>query len=287
MPLAGQKKFLPKGRNLVEINMKLAFKSIVATAAFVAAGAASAAATTVPVGGAINGLTLTGGSGTLSFSAALLDALNTGHVEITPYGAATPSSTRVFNPQTNFNEYKSASAAAPISSVSLESTTGQILVGSTTGGATQTSPVLSGVSTGGFITVADLSVDTTTQRVYTTIIGGNGVGTLSNYYLWDYTTFSGATNVTGAGDTVSTYGGLRMTTAGLALFNQALGLQKLGKLALTSVNDLTPGSGNPDGFGSITSTLKFSAAAVPEPSTYGLMALGLFGISLVARRRAK
>ena len=281
MPLAGQKKFLPKGRNLVEINMKLAFKSIVATAAFVAAGVASAAATTVPVGGAINGLTFTGGTGTLSFSAALLDALNVGQVVITGSGAATASFTK-----DAAGAYTSASAAAPFTSASIDSATGTILVGNTSGGATQTSPVLAGVSGGGFVTIGDLSVDTTSKKVFATIVGGNGVGTLTNYYMWDYTTFSGATNIA-SGDVVSTYGGLRATTAAMTMLNQALALQRLGKSALATVNDLTPGTGNPDGFGAITSTMKFSAAAVPEPSTYGLMALGLFGISLVARRRAK
>jgi hypothetical protein len=43
----------------------------------------------------------------------------------------------------------------------------------------------------------------------------------------------------------------------------------------------------PDGWGSISSSIVFTAREIPEPSTYALMGLGLVGISLVARRRAK
>ena len=38
--------------------------------------------------------------------------------------------------------------------------------------------------------------------------------------------------------------------------------------------------------GGAAGTLTLNIGAVPEPGTYGLMALGLFGVLLAARRRA-
>ena len=73
--------------------MKFAFKSIVAAAAFVAVGAASAANVTVAAGtGVYNNLKFTG-SGTLSFSDQLLGALNTGSVSVAAYGGAQSATT--------------------------------------------------------------------------------------------------------------------------------------------------------------------------------------------------
>ncbi|MDE2434542.1 MAG: PEP-CTERM sorting domain-containing protein, partial [Burkholderiales bacterium] len=106
------------------------------------------------------------------------------------------------------------------------------------------------------------------------IVGANGVGTLNNFYLWDITTITGATNVA-AGTSLTALSGLKITTAGFTAFSTALGLTSIGQGALAGVTD----------FGAISSSL--TATAVPEPSTYALMALGLVGISVVARRRAK
>jgi hypothetical protein len=78
-------------------------------------------------------------------------------------------------------------------------------------------------------------------------------------------------------------GGLKVTDAGFAFFANALGL-KAGSTGYTTLSGV---NSQPDGWGSISSSIVFTAREIPEPSTYALMGLGLVGISLVARRRAK
>ncbi|MDE2593238.1 MAG: PEP-CTERM sorting domain-containing protein [Burkholderiales bacterium] len=250
--------------------MKFALKSIVAAAAFVAMGAASAAATTVNVGDSLNGLQLISGTGKLSFSVDLMGALDAGNVTVASYGAGTATATK-----DAFGSYSEVSATAQVSSVVVDSATNQLLSVATSGGATQTSPVAPSISSGGSLTVTDLNVDLINKKVYATVIGANGVGTLSNYYLWDIVNPVGTDTFSAGAHTLSTISGLKITTAGFNTFVQALGLYKSGKGALSVVTD----------FGTITTTLTAQTAAVPEPSTYGLMALGMVGIGLVARRR--
>lgn len=172
--------------------------------------------------------------------------------------------------------YTQASASAPITALTIDTATNSVLSAATTGGATQTAPVLKSVSSGGSLTVTDLNVDLANKKVYATIIGGNGVGTLTNFYLWDIGSITGATTVAGAGTYTTNISGLSITTNGFNKFVTSLGLLNLGKSALSGVTD----------FGTITSTIT-AVPAIPEPSTYALMGLGLAGMGLVARRRAK
>ena len=249
--------------------MKFAIKSIVATAAFIAVGAVSAAPVTLAANGISNDVQFISGSGSLSFSADLLGALDTGKVAVAGYGAATATVTKDAD-----GYYIEASASAPVTTLTVDSVTNTVLSAATTGGATQTSPVLKSVSSGGSLTVTDLNVDLANKKVYANIIGANGVGTLTNFYLWDIANITGATAMV-PGTSVTTISGLSITTAGFNTFVQALGLLSLGKGALATVTD----------FGTITSTIV--ATQVPEPSTYALMAMGLVGMAVVARRRAK
>ena len=255
--------------------MKFAFKSVVAAVAFVAAGAASAAATTVNVGDSLNGLKLEGGTGKLSFSQDLLSALDTGKVAVSSWAPGTAIGAKDAE-----GFYTEVSATAVITSLVVDSSTNEILSVATAGGATQTSPVLKGVSSGGSLTVGDLNVDLVNNKIYATVIGANGVGTLSNFHLWDIVNATPTDTYVEGTTLLNQVGGLKITTAGFDTFVKSLGLLSLGKGALATVAD----------FGTITTTVNASAVltppAVPEPSTYALMGLGLVGIAAVARRRA-
>lgn len=90
--------------------------------------------------------------------------------------------------------------------------------------------------------------------------------------------------------TTNVLSGLKVTEAGFNFFSVALGLTP----GSTGYNTLNGVNGFAEGWGSLQSKINFSARevlsatpAIPEPSTYALMGLGLVGISLVARRRAK
>ncbi len=283
---ANDSREVPKGRFLVEINMKFALKSIVAAAAFVAVGAASAATVTVTTGNTFSyqGTTLTAtGTGTLSFSSALLGGLDAVYATVDAYtsnSVYTATSTSTFDADGNF---ATASASAQITGLTIDDTTNAVQVAQTSGGALITALKTRGASNGGTLVVTDLKVDLVAGKVYGTLIGGNGYGTVSfdgstgSNYLWDISSITGATAVTGAGTYTTTITGLSISAAAKAAFIQSLGLISNGITVMDGITD----------YGSIVSVITATVAAVPEPSTYALMGLGLVGLSLVARRRAK
>ncbi|MFY9479431.1 MAG: PEP-CTERM sorting domain-containing protein [Pseudomonadota bacterium] len=273
--------------------MNFALKSLVAAAAIASIGVASAA--TTPVGGSVvlngNSYTLAGGTGTLSFSSSLITALNVGKVAVTGVEPATV--TEVLTPRPPFGSTRTGvSAAAPITSVTTTAT-GAVTTVATAGGATMTANVLEGVSLGGSLSVTNLSVDLTNQRIYASITGdfrGAAAGeaapygssvitTKDNFYLWNFASITGPTTLTGAGSYANSISGLTITQDGFNHFVSALRLVDLGVSTLRNVTD----------YGTIASTINVTGGtpAVPEPSTYALMGLGLAGIAVAARRRAK
>jgi hypothetical protein len=249
----------------------IARKSLLASALFLVFGAAHASVVTLTPGDEFDGLTATG-SATLSLSSLLIDAMNLGQIAFTEFGGATANIVR-----DDAGEYVALSVSAPSTSITLDSSTREVLGVGTVGGATLTATPLKGVSSGGFLTIADLRFDVLSMTVFANLTGGNGVGTVNNFALWTANSLTGETTVGGAGTYVNEITGLSISTPGFNIFSQALGLQNIGKAALGSVED----------FGSITSTINAVPVtpAIPEPSTYALMGLGLVGLGLVARRR--
>ena len=293
--------------------MKFALKSIVVAAAFVAAGAASAV--TVTPGQTFMGLTASG-SGQLSFGSELIVALDTAKMNMVETAPAVGQISKDAD-----GYYIQAAVAAPITALTIDDLSHDVVAASTAGGANLSANYLKGVTIGGNLTVDNLRIDLTSRRVYADMTSnayttsGNtgavnasqpangahgpnalnaaGATKLTNVYLWDVmgkaqydadmaflgydssTAIVGTTHISGAGTYVNELNGLKITAEGLTAFTKGFGLLKTGQDALKGVND----------FGTITSTIV--ATAVPEPTTYALMGLGLVGLSLVARRKAK
>ena len=78
----------------------------------------------------------------------------------------------------------------------------------------------------------------------------------------------------------ATINNLVMTSVGTTFLTNALGLLTLGQDAMNTVNN------NFGKWGSINAAMNF-VTAVPEPSTYALMGLGLVGIALATRQKSK
>jgi hypothetical protein len=267
-----------KGRFFqVEIDMKFAFKSIVIATAFVAAGAANAA--TMVAGNTssvFGGLYLQSGSGALSFSQTLIDALNTGGVEVV---AASPASSDIIGLP---GEYTAVGVTAPVTQLQV-GTGGVIETATSIGGATQIAGAVKGVSYGGTISVTNLKIDMVNKNIYADFVGAGKTSTgaivnvnQSNVLTWTFTDIAGPTTLTAAGTYDTTLSGLALTTAGFNNLKAGLGLYSIGLIAL---------QGASTDFGTLNSSLTF-APAIPEPSTYALMGLGLVGIGFAARRRA-
>jgi len=278
--------FYKKVRVRVEITMKFNLKSLAIAAAFVAAGVANAADLTLTPGASVTdqGWTVSGlsGSGTLSFSPLLLEALAAGSVAVS--GVA-PADVQVVGGLAE-GAYVSVSAAAPITALtgSFDGTTVSVNKVATAGGALQTSYADDFTNSGGSLEIKNLTVDLGAKMVYADLVGGNGVGAVSNVALWTIGTVTGPTSLVAVEDTITvknTLSNLSITEGAFGLFIQSLGILDGGYGVLQSIAD----------YGTIESSITVTAAkvtpAVPEPSTYALMGLGLVGISLVARRRAK
>lgn len=249
-------------------------KQLISAAVLAVVGTASHAADNILT--VVNGGATFQGSGALTFSSELLGALDTGKIAAAAYGAATPT---ILKDTDGF--YTSIQVSAPMATLSLNTDTLEVVGVGTKGGLTLTAPVVKSVSSGGSLTVTDIKADLTNKTIFATIIGANGVGTVSNFALWNFSNITGTTAYAGPGTYVNDISGLTLTTDGFAKFSQALGLLSLGKAAMNGITD----------YGTIHSTLNTTldlgpTPAIPEPSTYALMGLGLVGMAFAARRKS-
>ncbi|KGM40541.1 hypothetical protein JY96_12195 [Aquabacterium sp. NJ1] len=256
------------------------FKWGLVASMLMATGLAHATSVTIPAGTPYYGTPFYGatvsGVANLSLSSDMLATLDTVRASMGAYGAAVGTVQKDTD-----GYYTQASVAMPVSSLTIDTVAIAPLGVTTAGGLTLSMPALKSISSGGSLTVTDLNIDLANKKVYATLIGSNGLGTVKNAYLWDIGSVTGPELITGFDSHCGAYNdcqylapgmtltGLRFTSGSYTQFSQALGLSQLGWAAFDGPAD----------FGTIT------MGVVPEPGTPALMGLGLAGLLIGKRRR--
>ncbi|TAL14191.1 MAG: PEP-CTERM sorting domain-containing protein [Aquabacterium sp.] len=168
--------------------------------------------------------------------------------------------------------YLRPTISTTISSVSYDSGSGLFTAGQSVAGATLKLDDVTEVGGTGWITLSGLTIDPLARLVYADVSGANGLQP-QRVDLFRYATASGDTSFSGAGDYTITALALTPTENGIRALETGLGLNSLGDYALRRATN----------FGSMKAS--FTVVAVPEPSTWALLGLGLACAAGVARRR--
>jgi hypothetical protein len=159
-----------------------------------------------------------------------------------------------------------------ISSVGHDSGSRLFTAGQSVAGATLKLDDVTEVGGTGWITLSGLTIDPLARLVYADVSGANGLQP-QRVDLFRYATASGDTSFSGAGDYTIAALALTPTENGIRALETGLGLNSLGDYALRRATN----------FGSMKAS--FTVVAVPEPSTWALLGLGLACAAGVARRR--